>query len=41
MHSFAVRQEVAWQLKEMQEGGIIHPSKSAWASLMILRSTED
>ena len=33
---FAVRQEVARQLKEMQEGGIICPSQSAWASPVIL-----
>ena len=33
---FAVRQEVAQQLKEMQEGGIIHLSKSVWASPVIL-----
>ena len=33
---FAVGQEVARQLKEMQEGSIIHPSQTLWASPVLL-----
>ena len=32
----AVRQEVARQLKQMQEDGVIRPSNSPWASAMVL-----
>ena len=33
---FAVRQEVATQLKKMQKYGVIQPSKSPWASPVVL-----
>ena len=33
---FAVRQEVAMQLQQMQEDGIIQPSNSPWASPIVL-----
>ena len=33
---FAVREEVARQLKTMQENGVIRPSNSSWASPAVL-----
>ena len=33
---FAVRQEVSKQLKKMQEAQVIQPSKSPWASPIVL-----
>ena len=33
---FAVREEVARQLKTMQENGVIRPSNSSWASPVVL-----
>ena len=33
---FAVRTEIATQLKDMQRKGVIEPSSSAWASLVVL-----
>ena len=38
---FAVRQEVARQLKEMQETGVIQPSTSPWASPIVLVRKKD
>ncbi len=38
---FAVRQEVARQLKEMQETGVIRPSQSPWASPIVLVRKKD
>ena len=38
---YSVRQEVARQLKEMQHGGVIEPSKSAWASPVVLVRKRD
>ena len=38
---FAVRQEVAKQIREMQESGVIQPSKSPWAiSAVLVRKKE-
>ena len=34
--SFVVRQEVSKQLRKMQETGVIQPSKSPWASPVVL-----
>ena len=38
---FAVRQEVARQLQQMQEDGIIQPSNSPWASPIVLVKKKD
>ena len=38
---FAVRQEVARQLNEMQNNGVIQPSKSPWASPVVLVRKKD
>ena len=38
---FAVRQEVARELHEMQENGIIQPSNSPWASPIVLVKKKD
>ena len=38
---FAVREEVARQLSEMQNNGVIEPSKSPWASLVVLVRKRD
>ena len=38
---FAVRQEVATQLKKMQKYGVIQPSKSPWASPVVLVRKRD
>ena len=38
---FAVRQEVAHQLKDMQEKGVIQPSSSPWASPIVLVRKKD
>ena len=38
---FAVREEVARQLNEMQESGVIRPSKSPWASPVVLVRKRD
>ena len=38
---FAVRQEVARQLQQMQEDGIIQPSNSPWASSIVLVKKKD
>ena len=38
---FAVRQEVATQLKKMQKNGVIQPSKSPWASPVVLVRKRD
>ena len=38
---FAVRQEVAQQLKEMQDSDVIQPSNSPWASPIVLARKKD
>ena len=38
---FAVRQELARQLTQMQERGVIQPSSSPWASLIVLVRKKD
>ena len=38
---FAVRQEVAQQLKEMQDSNVIQPSNSPWASPFVLARKKD
>ena len=38
---FAVRQEVSKQLRKMQETGVIRPSKSPWASPVVLVRKKD
>jgi len=38
---FAVRREVATQLRKMQEGGVIKPSSSPWASPVVLVRKRD
>ena len=38
---FAVRQEVATQLRKMQDGGVIRPSSSPWASPVVLVRKRD
>lgn len=38
---FAVRSEVARQLKEMQFNGVIQPSKSPWSSRVVLVQKKD
>ena len=38
---FAVRQEVAKHLREMQEAGVIQPSNSPWASPIVLVKKKD
>ena len=38
---FAVRQEVACQLKKMQEAGVIKPSSSPWASPVVMVRKKD
>ena len=38
---FAVRQEVARQLRQMQKSGVIQPSKSPWASPIVLVRKKD
>ena len=38
---FAVRQEVARQLKDMQQTGVIQPSNSPWASPIVLARKKD
>ena len=38
---FVVRQEVAKQLKRMQEIGVIQPSKSPWASPVVMVRKKD
>jgi len=38
---FTVRQEVARQLKRMQKTGVIQPSNSPWASLIVLVRKKD
>ena len=38
---FAVRQEVARQLHEMQQGGVIQPSSSPWASPVVMVRKRD
>ena len=38
---FAVREEVARQLKNMQNSGVIHPSNSSWASPVVLVHKKD
>ena len=38
---FAVRQEVATQLRKMQDGGVIQPSSSPWASPVVLVGKRD
>ena len=38
---FAVRQEVARQLKNMQQAGVIQPSSSPWASPVVMVGKKD
>ena len=38
---FAVRQEVARQLKDMQQSGVIQPSSSPWASPVVMVKKKD
>lgn len=38
---FAVRQEVSKQLKEMQQSGMIQPSRSPWASPVVMVRKKD
>ena len=38
---FAVRQEIARQLKKMQDAGVVQPSKSPWASPVVLVRKKD
>ena len=38
---YAVRQEIAAQLSKMQDGGVIQPSKSSWASPEVLVRKRD
>ena len=38
---FAVRQEIARQLRQMQTNGVIQPSKSPWASPIVLVRKKD
>ena len=38
---FAVRCEVARHLQQMQENGVIQPSSSPWASLIVLVCKKD
>ena len=39
--SYAARQEIAAQLSKMQDGGVIQPSKSSWASPVVLVRKRD
>jgi len=39
--SFAARQEIARQLRSMQDQGVIHPSCSPWASPVVLVHKKD
>ena len=38
---FAVRQEVARQIREMQQAGVIQPSSSPWASPVVMVRKKD
>ena len=38
---FAVRQEVAKQLKDMQQAGVLQPSSSPWASPVVMVRKND
>ena len=38
---FAVRQEVARQLKQMQDSGVVQPSSSPWASPVVMVRKKD
>ena len=38
---YAARQEIAAQLSKMQDGGVIQPSKSSWASPVVLVRKRD
>lgn len=38
---FAIRQEVAHQLRQMQANGVIQPSESLWAGLIVLVKKKD
>jgi hypothetical protein len=38
---FAIRQEVARQLKQMQDSGVVQPSSSQWASPVVMVQKKD
>ena len=38
---FAVRSEVAKQLREMQAAGVVQPSSSPWVSLVVMVRKRD